>query len=110
MTIRANSISFNTACIDGLEDAVYIQIMVDEGQKRIAIRKCEENDRDSVRWCIAKPDKRKTRKITGRFSNYIYQMMQWIDGCRYKILGHKINFRRTLYVLNCRIARFIKSE
>ena len=76
MTIRKDSITFNTACIEGLEDTVYIQILVNQDQKRLVIKKCEKDDRDSLRWCIQKNDKRKSRKITGRqFCNMIYKMI-----------------------------------
>lgn len=109
VTIRSDSITFNTACIEGLEDAVYIHVMVSDDEKRLVIRKCEENDMDSVRWCIAKPDKRKSRTIKGRFSEVIYGMMNWSKGCRYKILGHKITYQGvTLYVFEltqCEIFR-----
>ena len=100
MTIRKDSITFNTACIEGLEDTVYIQILVNQNQKRLVIKKCEKDDRDSLRWCIQKNDKRKSRKITGRqFCNMIYKMMSWDNLCRYKILGHRIDYQgETLYV------------
>jgi hypothetical protein len=99
MTIRKDSITFNTACIEGLEDTVYIQILVNQDQKRLVIKKCEKDDRDSLRWCIQKNDKRKSRKITGRqFCNMIYKMMSWDNLCRYKILGHRIDYQgETLY-------------
>lgn len=109
VTIRADSISFNAACIDGFEDVVYIHIMINDKQKRMAIRKCEENDKDAIRWCVARPDKRKTRLIKGRFSKKLYDMMQWMGGCRYKILGHRINYKgEILYVFEleeCEIFR-----
>ena len=100
MTIRKDSITFNTACIEGLEDTVYIQILVNQDQKRLGFKKCEKDDRDSLRWCIQKNDKRKSRKITGRqFCNMIYKMMSWDNLCRYKILGHRIDYQgETLYV------------
>ena len=82
MTIRKDSITFNTACIEGLEDTVYIQILVNQDQKRLVIKKCEKDDRDSLRWCIM-----------------IYKMMSWDNLCRYKILGHRIDYQgETLYV------------
>lgn len=66
----------------------------------MAIRSCDENDKDAIRWCIAKPDKRKTRKITSKpFSQKIYELMGWDKGCRYKILGHRISYEgEVLYV------------
>lgn len=100
VVIRRDSITFNTACINGLEDAVYIQILVNQDQKRMVVKKCEENDKDALRWCIAKPDKRKSRKMTNKiFSGMVYEMMKWNANCRYKILGHKITVEdETIYV------------
>lgn len=44
-----------------------------------------------LRWCIEKPDKRKSRKMSNKlFSAMMYDMMGWDTDCRYKILGHKI--------------------
>ena len=100
VTIRKDSITFNTACINGLEDAIYVQLMMSRNQRRMLVLKCDESTKEAIRWCIAKPDKRKTRKITGpNFSGMIYQMMGWDDTCRYKITGHRIEYRgETLYV------------
>ncbi len=93
MTIRRDSLTFNTACIEGLEDAVYVQVMVSNTEHRIVVRKVNEGDVDSLRWCIAKPDKRKSRVIKGtRFAEGIYKLMNWDSGCRYKILGHRIEY------------------
>lgn len=102
VVIRRDSVTFNTACIAGLEDAVYIQILVNQDNKRMVVRKCEENDKDALRWCVAKPDKRKSRKMTNKiFSAMMYEMMGWNLDCRYKILGHKITFENeTIYVFD----------
>lgn len=102
VVIRRDSVTFNTACIAGLEDAVYIQILVNQDSKRMVVRKCEENDKDALRWCVAKPDKRKSRKMANKiFSAMMYEMMGWNLDCRYKILGHKITFEdETIYVFD----------
>lgn len=102
VVIRRDSVTFNTAYIAGLEDAVYIQILVNQDSKRMVVRKCEENDKDALRWCVAKPDKRKSRKMTNKiFSAMMYEMMGWNLDCRYKILGHKITFEdETIYVFD----------
>lgn len=102
VVIRRDSVTFNTACIAGLEDTVYIQILVNQDNKRMVVRKCEENDKDALRWCVAKPDKRKSRKMTNKiFSAMMYEMMGWNLDCRYKILGHKITFEdETIYVFD----------
>ena len=100
VVIRRDSVTFNTACIAGLEDAVYIQILVNQDNKRMVVRKCEENDKDALRWCIEKPDK--SRKMSNKlFSAMMYDMMGWNTDCRYKILGHKITHEdETMYIFD----------
>ena len=98
VVIRNGSITFNTACINGLEDVVYVQLLLCEDEKKFAVKGCEENDKDALRWCIAKPDKRKSRKMTcPDFTKKLYQLMGWESNCRYKILGYKIEFEGEVY-------------
>ena len=102
ITIRKDSVTFNTACIEGLEDVVYIHMMFNRELKRIVVEGCDENDKDALRWCIAKPDKRKSRKMVGKpFSELVYREMGWDENCRYKILGYRIQCEvKTLYVFD----------
>lgn len=102
IVIRKDSITFNTACISGLEDVVYVHVMFNSDLKRIVVHGCDENDKDALRWCIAKPDKRKSRKMSCKpFSELVYNEMGWDSDCRYKILGYRINFEgETLYVFD----------
>lgn len=74
--------------------------VVDDGI--LVVRGCDENDKDALRWCIAKPDKRKSRKMSCKpFSELVYNEMGWDSDCRYKILGYRINFEgETLYVFD----------
>ena len=95
-------ITFNTACITGLENVVYVHVMFNKELKRLVVRGCNENDKDALRWCIEKPDKRKSRKMSCRpFSELVYNEMGWDKSCRYKILGYRICFEGiTLYVFD----------
>jgi len=102
IVIRKDSVTFNTACIAGLEDVVYINIMFNSTLKRLVVKGCNENDKDALRWCVAKPDKRKSRKMSCRlFSELLYKEMGWASDCRYKILGYRIEFEgESLYVFD----------
>lgn len=111
VTIRYDSISFNTACIDGLEDTVFIQVLIHDDQKRLVIKRSTEDAKDSLRWCVAKPDKRKSRVIKGKFSKALYEQMGGMKNCRYKILGHKIQFEgETLYVFELEECEIFKER
>lgn len=83
IVIRNDSITFNTACITGLENVVYVHVMFNKELKRLVVRGCNENDKDALRWCIEKPDKRKSRKMSCRpFSELVYNEMGWDKSCR----------------------------
>ena len=102
IVIRKDSVTFNTACIAGLEDVVYVNIMFNSTLKRLVVKGCNENDKDALRWCVAKPDKRKSRKMSCRlFSELLYKKMGWASDCRYKILCYRIEFEgESLYVFD----------
>ena len=102
IVIRKDSITFNTACITGLEDVVYVHVMFNSDLKRIVVHGCDENDKDALRWCIAKPDKRKSRKMSCKpFADLVYKEMGWDSEWRYKMLGYQITFEgETLYVFD----------
>ena len=102
VVIRNGNITFNTACINGLEDVVYVQLLLCEDEKKFAVKGCQENDKDALRWCVAKPDKRKSRKMTcPDFTANLYNLMGWDKVCRYKVLGYRIVFDgETYYVFD----------
>ena len=91
VVIRRDCITFNTACIKELEGAVYVQCLISPDANRFAVRRCERDDKDAIRWCIEKDESRKSRNITCRvFSEKLYKTMGWDLGKRYKIQGYKI--------------------
>ena len=96
MTIRGSSITFNNSCISKLEDATYIQFLINP------IRPCDEGARDAVRWCVVRGDKRKSREITCRpFTTKLYELMGWETIYRYKLQGMKINYQgESLYLFD----------
>lgn len=112
VTLRRDSITFNTACINGLEDVVYIKLMLDENQKYLSITACDENDKYALRWCVAKPDKRKSRKMRcPDFTLSLFEKMGWSDKCRYKVLGYKIEYNNeTYYVFDLNVRQIFNEK
>lgn len=102
MTIRGNSITFNNSCISKLEDATYIQFLINPTQRKLAIRPCEEGARDAVRWCVVRGDKRKSREITCKpFTAKLYALMGWEAVYRYKLQGMRISYQgEALYLFD----------
>ena len=92
MTIRGNSITFNNSCISKLENATYVQFLINPTEQRLLIRPCDEGARDAVRWCIVREDKRKSRQITcSIFIEKLREMMGWDDLYRYRLQGMRID-------------------
>jgi len=102
MTIRGNSITFNNSCISKLEDATYIQFLINPTERKLAIRPCEEGARDAVRWCVVRGDKRKSREITCKpFTSKLYALMGWESVYRYKLQGMRISYQgEALYLFD----------
>ena len=102
MTVRGDSITFNNSCITKLEDATYIQFLINPVERKLAIRPCDEGARDAVRWCVVRGDKRKSREIKCRpFTEKLYELMGWDPRYRYKLQGMRIIHNgETLYLFD----------
>lgn len=78
----------NTACIRKFPDTEYVQILVNPDRKKLAIRPCMEDEKDSLRWCTAK---HAPKQITCRvFFAKVMDLMNWNPSNRYKLLGKLI--------------------
>ena len=89
-TFNANNVSVNTACIKKLRKTDFVQILVNPDEKKLAVRPCQEDEKDSFRWCSA-TKKRSPRQITCRiFFAKVITLMGWNSSYRYKLLGKLI--------------------
>ena len=100
MTIRGNSITFNNSCISKLEDATYIQFLINASTQKLVIRPCDEGAKDAVRWCLVRGDKRKSREISCKeLTSRLYEILGWEKVYRYKFQGMRINYRGEILYL-----------
>lgn len=89
----------NTACLRKFPTADYVQVLVNQEAKIMAIRPCHEGERDSFMWCGRSKGKRVPRQITGKlFSAKMFALMDWIPEFRYKMLG-KVVFAKGEYLI-----------
>lgn len=49
MTVRSNSVTFNNACIKALENATYVQFLINPTEKKLLVRRCDSGARDAIR-------------------------------------------------------------
>lgn len=81
-------VSVNSSCLRRMSDVRCIQFLVNQAERKLALRPCGEEDKDSFRWCSYKDGKKIPRKIVCRiFSSMLTELMGWSSEKRYKIMG-----------------------
>lgn len=82
----------NAACLSKFPDVDYVQALVNQDKKILALRPCNEYDRDAIMWCNDKNGKKKAKQITCKlFFARIFTIMEWNPDHRYKLLGKVIH-------------------
>ena len=93
ITFNKCKVSVNTACVNKLPEATYVQILVNPAEMKLAVRPCHEDEKDSFLWSgiNKKNGRKKPRAITCRlFFAKIVQLMDWNPEHRYKMMGKLI--------------------
>lgn len=88
ITFNRYKVYVNTACLRKAPDTEFVQIMVNTEKRKMLVRPCHEDEKDSFSWCTAR---RKPREITCRvFFAKMMDFMNWTPEYRYKLIGKKI--------------------
>lgn len=89
------------ACLKQMPMVEYIQILINQQAKKLVVRPCKEDEKDSFRWCSS-TGRRRPKQITCRiFYAKLAEMMQWNPAYRYKILGKMVTANsEQLYVFD----------
>lgn len=97
ITLADSKFYVNTACIRKAPSTEYVQVLVNSQQKKLAVRPCREDDKDSFAWCNAK---RKPKHITCQmFFAMIVDLLAWNPDYRYKIIGKLVRSHGELLFL-----------
>lgn len=90
ITFSDSRVYVNTACLNRMPTVEYIQILINQQTKKLVVRPCGEDEKDSFRWC-SNTGKRRPKQITCRvFYAKLAEMMNWNPIYRYKLLGKLI--------------------
>ena len=114
ISFNNEKVSVNAACINKVPNVEYVQILVNPTEKKLAVKPCKEDMKDSFCWITKSADgKRKPKAITCRvFYAKVMNLMGWDRNYRYKILGKLIRTPSdTLYVFDLTCAEtFLKKK
>jgi len=89
-TINVNKITANAAAVRMLPDVDYVKILVNQEEKKLVLKPCDEQDISGYKWVREKDDRRYASQRTGEpFVLIICKLMGWNPDYRYKIMGKK---------------------
>lgn len=91
-TIRNNSITFNTVCLKKFQDVEYVELLLNTVEKCIAIRPCNAESPNAIRWGRKKDGRwiPSQRTISG-FAGALFSITGWTSENRYKLCGQYLN-------------------
>lgn len=106
VTFNDEKVAVNVACLRKLPDCEYVQFLVNPVVKKLAVKPCSEDTKDSFRWASGdEPGKRKPKHITCRiFYAKVLKLMGWSPDYRYKVLGKLVRSAKEqifVFDLNC---------
>lgn len=88
MTISQGKITFNTACMKKFKDVEYVEILLNSVENCIAVRPCEKDNVNAVKWGKIKDGKWLVLPKSCRgFSEPLYELMDWKNECKYRFRG-----------------------
>ncbi len=93
VALKDEKVSVNMACIRKLPQVEYVQFLVNPTEKKLAVKPCSEEMKDSFRWStVAGDGKHKPRQISCKiFFAKVMKLMGWDPSYRYKVLGKLIH-------------------
>ncbi len=84
-----NKCSVNTVCLRKFPDCTHIQILVHKSEKKLIVRPCEEDEKDSLRW--RRSSNHTPRQIScPLFCAKLFLLMEWRPDFRYRIIGKSL--------------------
>lgn len=89
LTICGNKLYLNKVCFRKAPDTLRIQVLVNEEEKKIVIKPCAEEKKDSVQWVTAKGSMRKIL-CKPAFCVQITEVTGWNLNNRHKMIGKLI--------------------
>ncbi len=89
VTFNKEKVAVNAACLRKLPDTTFVWFLVNPSEKKLAIKPCSEDTKDSFRWCSVGLDGKVHPKIISCkiFFGKVVKLMGWNPRYRYKILG-----------------------
>jgi len=88
MTISSDSIKFSTLAVRKLEQHHFIEMLIHPTKMQIAIRPCNNENRNKMQWSKKTNGLTVPRPISGNaFLPTLFELFGWNENCKYRIIG-----------------------
>ena len=82
---------FNTACLKKFEDVEYVELLLNSVDRCIAIRPCEKDNPNAIRWGRLKEGRWCASTLGCRgLAKALFDMMEWEEGLKYRFRGQLV--------------------
>lgn len=102
ISIRPDHIRFSASIVKRLADAYYVQLLINPAEKRMVVRPCDVDDKDSIHWAYdrARDSKKAARDVNCKlFCMKLYDLLKWNTNYRYKIQGALVKSNNELIMV-----------
>ena len=88
MTISNGRLRFNTACLKKFENVEYVELLLNSVERCIAIRPCDKNNPNAIRWGRLKEGRWCASTLGCRgLAKTLFGIMEWDEDLRYRFRG-----------------------
>ena len=90
VTFTVDQVSFNKAAIKKL-DCEYVELLIHPDKKILAVRCCDQVEKNAIQWAKAADGGYRLRLIRGTaFMPTIYELLSWKRQCKYRVIGNYV--------------------
>jgi len=102
ITLNIDKLAFSSSCVRLIPDNSYVQMLFDQGKKRVVLLPCGQYDKDALKWSSSNGAKLNPKSITARLlCAKLFDFMQWEANNRYKVMAvYQVLEGRKLIVFN----------
>ena len=91
LTISNGRMRFNTACMRKFRDVEYVELLLNSVSNQIAIRPCEKDNPNAIRWARLRNEKWVVSPMTCRgLFGALEDIVNWTEDSVYKLCGQLI--------------------
>lgn len=88
VTFSLDYIVFSSACIQKLDQSLFVELLVHPKDQIIAVRSCTGDIRNAIKWAKSNDGQQSPRSIScAAYIKTLYSLFNWNISCKYRVQG-----------------------